>query len=139
MNKNRYYDPFEFINYNNLDNSKVNIPQSTVTVPIEPVKSSYAKRVYLIKKNNGEKIVINKPSFVIGKGNDCDYVITGNSAISRKHAELRIEKGSVYIVDKKSTNKTYVNGNVIQPEIMTKINNGDNIKVANEELLLSIE
>jgi pSer/pThr/pTyr-binding forkhead associated (FHA) protein len=139
MNKNRYYDPFEFVNYNNLDNSKVNIPQSTVTAPTEPVKSSSAKRVYLIKKNNGEKIVINKPSFVIGKGNGCDYVITGNSAISRKHAELRIEKGSVYIVDKKSTNKTYINGNVIQPEIMTKINNGDNIKAANEEFLLSIE
>lgn len=139
MNKNRYYDPFEFVNYNNLDNSKVNIPQSTVTAPTEPVKSSSAKRVYLIKKNNGEKIVINKPSFVIGKGNGCDYVITGNSAISRKHAELRIEKGSVYIVDKKSTNKTYINGNVIQSEIMTKINNGDNIKAANEEFLLSIE
>lgn len=139
MNKNRYYDPFEFVNYNNLDNSKVNIPQSTVTAPTEPVKSSSAKRVYLIKKNNGEKIVINKPSFVIGKGNGCDYIITGNSAISRKHAELRIEKGSVYIVDKKSTNKTYINGNVIQPEIMTKINNGDNIKAANEEFLLSIE
>ena len=139
MNKNRYYDPFEFVNYNNLDNSKVNIPQSTVTAPTEPVKSSSAKRVYLIKKNNGEKIVINKPSFVIGKGNGCDYVITGNSAISRKHAELRIEKGSVYIGDKKSTNKTYINGNVIQPEIMTKINNGDNIKAANEEFLLSIE
>ena len=139
MNKNRYYDPFEFVIYNNLDNSKVNIPQSTVTAPTEPVKSSSAKRVYLIKKNNGEKIVINKPSFVIGKGNGCDYVITGNSAISRKHAELRIEKGSVYIVDKKSTNKTYINGNVIQPEIMTKINNGDNIKAANEEFLLSIE
>lgn len=139
MNKNRYYDPFEFVNYNNLDNSKVNIPQSTVTAPTEPVKSSSAKRVYLIKKNNGEKIVINKPSFVIGKGNGCDYVITGNSTISRKHAELRIEKGSVYIVDKKSTNKTYINGNVIQPEIMTKINNGDNIKAANEEFLLSIE
>ena len=117
----------------------MNIPQSTVTAPTEPVKSSSAKRVYLIKKNNGEKIVINKPSFVIGKGNGCDYVITGNSAISRKHAELRIEKGSVYIVDKKSTNKTYINGNVIQPEIMTKINNGDNIKAANEEFLLSIE
>ena len=36
MNKNRYYDPFEFVNYNNLDNSKVNIPQSTVTAPTEP-------------------------------------------------------------------------------------------------------
>lgn len=139
MNKNRYYDPFEFVDCNMVNNRSMNISDCTVTAPTEPVKSSSVKRVFLIKKNNGEKIVINKSSFIIGKGTDCDYIITGNSAISRKHAEFKIEKGSVYIVDKKSTNKTYVNGNVIQPDIMTKINNGDNIKVANEEFLLSIE
>ena len=139
MNKNRYYNPFEFVDCNVMNNRQTNIPDCTVVAPTEPVKNSYVKHTYLIKKDNGEKILINKRNFLIGKGTDCDYTITGNSAISRKHAELRIEKGSVYIVDKKSTNKTYVNANVIKPENITQIRNGDSIKLANVEFLLSIE
>jgi|GEM_PF-1482650 len=140
MSKNRYYDPFEFINMGKspkkLDVEKKNIYEPA---PTELINNKKTKRAYLYRMDNNEKIIINKTVYVIGKNDACNYVITGNNAISRQHAEIQLKNNGVYIVDKKSTNKTFVNGNAIQPEHPTKIVNGDEIKLANIEFKLSIE
>lgn len=44
-----------------------------------------------------------------------------------------------YIIDKKSTNKTFVNGREIEPGKLVSIVNGDEIKLANVRLKLIIE
>lgn len=100
-------------------------------VPAEPEPMPPAK---LTRRSNGEVILINKETFVIGKErarvNGC---ITGNKAVSRVHATIMLKPDGFYIVDNDSTNKTYINGSVIYPMNETKINSGDIIKLANEE------
>lgn len=134
MNKNRYYDPFENIN---LDG--INAQKKSEVISSNPVNSSCNQRIYLYRIDNNEKIAISKPSFIIGKNGICDYVIHGNNAISRQHAEINLKNNNVYIIDKKSTNKTFVNGREIEPGKLVSIVNGDEIKLANIRLKLIIE
>ncbi len=134
MNKNRYYDPFENIN---LDD--INAQKNSEVISSNPVNSSCNQKVYLYRIDNNEKIAISKPSFIIGKNGICDYVIHGNNAISRQHAEINLKNNNVYIIDKKSTNKTFVNGREIEPGKPVLIANGDEIKLANVRLKLIIE
>lgn len=134
MNKNRYYDPFENINL-----SGINAQKKSEVLSSKSVNSSCNQRVYLYRIDNNEKIAISKPSFIIGKNGICDYVIHGNNAISRQHAEINLKNNNVYIIDRKSTNKTFVNGREIEPGKPVLIANGDEIKFANVRLKLIIE
>ena len=44
---------------------------------------------YLIREKNNEKILVNKPSFRIGKEKKyCDYFVFDNNAVSRSHADI---------------------------------------------------
>ena len=134
MNKNRYYDPFK-----NINSDGINAQKKSEVISSNPVNSSCNQRIYLYRIDNNEKIAISKPSFIIGKNGICDYVIHGNNAISRQHAEINLKNNNVYITDKKSTNKTFVNGREIEPGKLVSIVNGDEIKLANIRLKLIIE
>lgn len=57
-----------------------------------------------------QKIGVDKEMFFIGAGIDNDFSIPDDSYISSKHACIRYEKGSFYILDQKSSNGTFVNG-----------------------------
>ncbi|WP_026514219.1 trypsin-like peptidase domain-containing protein [Butyrivibrio sp. LB2008] len=88
----------------------------------------------LIRRKNGENIIINKNNFSIGKDSlNIDFRISDNSAISRRHASIKIENGQVVLEDNFSTNGTFVNGNKIQGGQTKQIKSGDVIKLANEE------
>lgn len=87
--------------------------------------------IYYMK--TGERITIDKNTFVIGKGADADFIIS-NSAISRNHAQIVNQNGQFYIIDNESTNGTYINGKVIEPNKSIEIKNGDLLRFSNEEL-----
>ncbi len=110
------------------------ITQREEPVPVVPAEPEPMPPAKLTRRSNGEVILINKETFVIGKErarvNGC---ITGNKAVSRVHATIMLKSDGFYIVDNDSTNKTYINGSVIYPMNETKINSGDIIKLANEE------
>lgn len=89
---------------------------------------------HLIRAKNNEKIDLNKPVFRIGKEKSyVDYFIGDNSAISRSHANIISRDGEYFVVDTNSTNHTYVNGQMIQSNVETKIAHGAKIKLANED------
>lgn len=89
---------------------------------------------YLIRTKNNEQIALNKPVFRIGKEKSyVDYFISDNTAISRSHANVISRDDEYFVVDTNSTNHTYVNGMMIQSNVETKIDNGDKIRLANEE------
>lgn len=89
---------------------------------------------HLIRAKNNEKIDLNKPVFRIGKEKSyVDYFIGDNSAISRSHANIISRDGEYFVVDTNSTNHTYVNGQMIQSNVETKIAHGAKIKFANED------
>lgn len=88
----------------------------------------------LIRKKNGETARINKQLFVIGKERQkVDFCVPDNNSVSRNHANILCKGGIYYIVDKNSTNYTFVNGNKINPNQEVKLNSGDKIKLADEE------
>lgn len=89
---------------------------------------------HLIRMKNNEKIPLNKPVFRIGKERSyVDYFISDNTAISRSHANIINRDGEFFIVDTNSTNHTYVNGGMIQSNVETKLSNGTEIRLANED------
>ncbi len=89
---------------------------------------------HLIRTKNNEKIKLDKPVFRIGKEKSyVDYFIGDNSAISRSHANIITREGEYFVVDTNSTNHTYVNGQMLQSNVETKIAHGTKIKLANED------
>lgn len=89
---------------------------------------------HLIRKKNNEKIFLNKPVFRMGKERSyVDYFIGDNTAISRSHANFISRDGQYLVMDTNSTNHTFVNGVMIQSNQEVQINQGDVIRLANED------
>ncbi|MCM1288720.1 MAG: FHA domain-containing protein [Clostridium sp.] len=84
---------------------------------------------------NGYDIEINKSKFTIGK-NSGDIDLSGYSMLSRTHCEIINSDGNYYIIDKNSTNGTYVNNSRIPSEKMIPIKSGDNILLADLEYVV---
>lgn len=95
----------------------------------------------LLRTKDGKKITVNKCTFVIGKsGANCDYVISDNNAISRKHATISIANGKYYVVDNSSTNGTYIDDIRIDADKSYEILPGQKIRFADDEFtLLDVE
>ena len=89
---------------------------------------------FLIRRKGNEKISLNKPVFRIGKERSyADYFIDDNTAISRSHANIVSRDGEYYLIDTNSTNHTFLNGQMIQSNVETKLAHGDTIRLANED------
>lgn len=89
----------------------------------------------LIRISTGEKVSVNKPVFRLGKEKQSvDFFISQNSAVSRSHADIITREGRYFLIDRNSTNKTYINGQVIRIEQEKEIFPGDEITLANEKL-----
>ena len=95
---------------------------------------------YLIRTKNDEKIMVNKPSFRIGKEKKySDYFVFDNNAVSRSHADIITREKRYYIIDLNSTNKTYVDGRAIAIEKEVEIFNGTKLRLANEDFVFYID
>ncbi len=95
---------------------------------------------YILRVRSGQKAYINKSAYRIGKDSaSCDYVVSDNNAISRKHADIYTRNDRYYIMDVGSTNKTYVDGRPIVPKQEVEIFAGTKIRLANEEFEFMIE
>ena len=96
--------------------------------------SSDLPKPYLIRKKNNEKVFISKSVFKIGKENSyVDYFIGDNTAVSRSHASIIVKGDNYYIMDTNSKNHTYVDGNMIQPNLEVPMKPGMKIRLADEE------
>ena len=95
---------------------------------------------YLVRSKNEEKILIDKPSFRIGKERKyCDYFVMDNGAVSRSHADIITREKRYYIIDLNSTNRTYVDGRVIPIETEIEIFSGAKLRLADEDFMFYIE
>lgn len=94
------------------------------------------KNPRLIRKINNQEFPINKPVYRIGKEQRfVDGYITGNTAISRTHAEIVTRNNRYFITDLHSTNFTYINHSIIARETETEFYDGDIITLADEDFL----
>ncbi len=105
----------------------------TVVLDAAVVKEPVEWSPHLIRRSNQERIPLNKPLFRIGKEKSfVDYFIGDNTAISRSHAHIITRDGQFFVVDTNSTNRTFINGQMIPPNHEAVLNDGDTLTLANE-------
>ena len=87
----------------------------------------------LFRRSTGETFNINKPLFIIGKESArVDLCVTGNRTVSRVHAHIINKNGVFYIIDRNSTNRTFVNGINVPANVEYRLRSGDEIRLSNE-------
>jgi FHA domain/Protein of unknown function (DUF3662) len=82
---------------------------------------------------NGKSHELQKPTVVIGRSKDCDIRISDPN-VSRRHAEVRQEGSTYWIVDLGSTNGISVNGHLLK---RAKLDDDDRIKLGSTELVFN--
>jgi pSer/pThr/pTyr-binding forkhead associated (FHA) protein len=84
------------------------------------------KLVVIGGKNQGREIPVTEAEFLIGRGEGCQ-LRPASDRVSRKHCAIRLQEGRVTVVDFKSTNHTFINGEQVTSE--RELKNGDKLKV----------
>jgi hypothetical protein len=108
---------------------KAKAPQPTEAVSAAElgVEESYALTL------NGRTHALEGAKVVLGRSKDCDIQVE-DANVSRRHAELRREGPSWWLVDLDSTNGTELNGKRVS---RSKLNDGDRITLGGSELTFS--
>jgi len=88
----------------------------------------------------GKKYRLNQGMTRIGRDSTLnDIVIRRNKngdvdhSVSRRHATIICEDGDYYIFDKRSKTRTSVNGQIINEDIVLKLNPGDEIEIISDQ------
>ena len=84
---------------------------------------------------NGQRLRVDKRRVVLGRSRECDIQVE-DANVSRRHAELRQEGTSFWIVDLDSTNGLEVNGRRVK---RAKLDPGDSFTVGSTEVTFSTE
>lgn len=88
---------------------------------------------YIIRKRTGEKAVINRNLFKMGKdASYVDYCIKDNPAVSRNHADIVRKPDGFYLVDKGSLNHTFINGKKLEAGEYRKLEDGCLMQLADD-------
>ena len=91
------------------------------------------KLPYLVRRSTGEKIVINRNIFKLGKDAAyVDYFVDNNPTVSRSHADILRKKDGYYAKDKGSLNHTFVDGKKLEPETSVKLKSGSLLQLSDE-------
>lgn len=85
----------------------------------------------------GRSMDLSDGFLTIGRGGNCNLLFdpTAENMVSTKHAYIETKPDGFYLVDTKSTNGTFVNGNSVQ---ITKLNSGDTIQFGKNGPLVNI-
>ncbi|WP_241159503.1 FHA domain-containing protein [Adlercreutzia sp. ZJ176] len=93
--------------------------------------------VSLFRKATGEMFVA-EPPLVLGRGSEATCCMTGNSAISRKHAEIVSRDGKYYLSDLGSANKTKIGGVALSPHALVEIQDETEFSLGDEEFVFHV-
>ena len=80
---------------------------------------------------NGRTHNVNERRVVLGRSRECDIQLN-DANVSRKHAEVRQEGATYWVVDLDSTNGTEVNGERVE---RAKLSDGDRITLGGTDVV----
>lgn len=90
---------------------------------------------YLVRKGTGEVIPLTTDVFTLGRSASCSYVLAGNRAIGRLHAQILVQETECAVVDQYSKNRTYLNGAALEPGVEYPLAEGDVIRLSSEQFV----
>jgi hypothetical protein len=109
-------------------------PKPVETEAVSPEELGLEREVAVLT-TDGQRHEIAKRKVVIGRSRDCDIQLSDPN-VSRRHAELRQEGATYWLVDLDSTNGTEVNGRRLK---RAKLRPGDTITIGATELVFRRE
>lgn len=117
----------------NFDQLKNNAKDSVTPKQHTKELDEKEQTAYIIRKRTGEKIIINRNIFKLGKDvSYVDYCIGNNPTVSRNHADIIKKKDGFYLKDKGSLNHTFINGKKLKPDECRKLEEGCLLQLADE-------
>ena len=111
---------------------KPKVPQATEAVSADDLG---VEREVAVLTWDGQTKRVDKRRILLGRSRECDIQVEDPN-VSRRHAELRQEGASYWIVDLESTNGIEVNGRRVK---RAKLDSGDNFTVGSTEITFTTE
>lgn len=94
---------------------------------------SNSSKAILTRVVSNEEVSINKEKFVIGSNPQmADFIVFDNKKVSRQHAFIEQKEGQYFLTDNNSLNKTYLNGELLLPQVAYALPLQCEIRCANE-------
>lgn len=100
---------------------------------------SGAPRARILRITPVESIVIDKVKFIIGSERGTTDYVVNNNAVSRKHAFIIFKDNKYFLIDNKSTNKTYVDGRILEPLEPFELYHGALLQLSDELFQFMLE
>lgn len=111
-----------------------------ITDPVKPEPQAAPETsYYLYRRSDHSMYILGKKDMRIGKSMDNEISIQDNPVISRVHAIISYIDGEYVIQDNGSTNRTFVNGFVLNPDHVKVLSANDRILLGNEEFIFKVQ
>jgi pSer/pThr/pTyr-binding forkhead associated (FHA) protein len=96
-----------------------------------------AARLLLYGDNGApiQEFVLDRAEMSIGRGSQCDILLTGDRLTSRHHAVIRYEGDQYVLYDQGSVNGTFLNGHVLEQRVPYALHGGDQVRVGKHDLI----
>ena len=108
--------------------------------PVQPVQPAPQPTMTITAINSPVQLAltVNQPEYLIGKNPSAvNGAVIHNPAISRVHCKVTFAQGRYYLTDLGSANGTFVNQQKLDNQQTVELNNGDFIKLANSDFIVS--
>jgi pSer/pThr/pTyr-binding forkhead associated (FHA) protein len=92
----------------------------------------------ILRNDNGEVLkeyTLEKVETSIGRAPTSDILLSKDKLTSRRHASVKYENGNYVIVDERSANGTFVNGQQLEEMTAHTLHDGDHIGIGEHELV----
>lgn len=107
--------------------------------PIKPITPTQTQTYCIVRVSTSERYTLPPlRQTTVGRSKRCDICMMGNSNMSRVHAIFELNDAGCFITDQDTTNKTKVRGKELEPFVPERVENGDDIKLADECLRLEV-
>lgn len=114
-------------------------PQADSDGMDEKDKRLAARRSASRRELSWQEAIVDKPEYIIGKNpKQADFFVSGNQAVSRKHACIFWQKDAYYLSDLGSANGTYARGEQVKEGTPVRLNHRDTVMLADEEFSVEI-
>lgn len=118
----------------------IHIPKvSHDTVALYNDTSAFIKSACLVVNSGGESIGLNALPLIVGRGKKIDSYLVDDTTVSGNHARIEKDTGRYMITDLGSTNKTFINDSMLEPQKSYPLNNGDIIRMGRTDFTFQEE